>query len=405
MTGAAVAQSVRQGQDFALLERGRYLAVAADCTACHTNPDDGRPFAGGRPIQTPFGTMIAPNITPDQQTGIGGWSDAQFDAALRRGVMPSGARLYPAMPYLYYTRLSAADVRALHAYLETVAPVRHAVAPDQLPFPFDIRFAMKIWDALYFHPGPFKPDPSQSAEWNRGAYLVEGPGHCQACHTPKTFLAADETGRAFQGYTTQGWFAPDITEDARRGLAAWTVADIVDYLKSGHNRLAAASGPMAEEVADSSSRMTLPDLTAIATYLKERTGHGAAPAATPNAPVAAGDARMVAGAAIYQDLCSACHRPDGSGVAYLIPNLARSDAVASRRLDTLLRVVLEGAQSVATTAEPTGPSMPGYRAQLSDAQVAAVLTYIRNSWGHAAAAVSPGEVRQARARLASPGHE
>ncbi|MGH8205804.1 MAG: c-type cytochrome, partial [Steroidobacteraceae bacterium] len=385
---------------FVLIERGRYLTAAADCTACHTNPDDGRPFAGGRPISTPFGTLIAPNITPDLQTGIGSWSDAQFDAAVRGGRMPNGARLYPAMPYIYYTRLSDADVRAIHAYLQTLAPVRHAVSVDRLPFPFNIRFAMRIWDALYFRARRWRPDPSHSALWNRGAYLVEGPGHCEACHTPKNILAADKSGRALRGYATQGWFAPDITDDAQRGLADWTVADIAEYLGSGHNRFAAASGPMAEEVADSSSQMRPADLTAIATYLKTRAGGG-----ERATPLRRDDPMMVAGAAIYQDLCSACHRGDGRGVAFLIPNLAASNAVASRRLDTLLLVVLEGAQSVATAAAPTGPAMPGYRAQLSDVQVAAVLTYIRNSWGHAAAAVSVGQVARARARLASPAQD
>jgi mono/diheme cytochrome c family protein len=394
---AAAARGLHTGQDFALIERGRYLATAADCTACHTDPAGGQPFAGGRPIQTPFGTVLAANITPDIETGIGSWSDTQFDMAVRQGRMPNGQRLYPAMPYVYYARMSRADVSAIRAYLASVAPVHQVVVSDRLPFPFSVRAIMRIWDAWYFRPEQFTPNPARSASWNRGAYLVEGPGHCQACHTPKNVLGGDERRRAFRGYTSQGWFAPNITDDDARGLARWSPADIVAYLKGGHNRLAAASGPMGEEVADASSQMTDADLLAIATYLKDQRGTSAR--AMPMRP---DDPRMAAGAAIYQDLCSACHKADGSGVAYLIPDLAAKGAVDAPDVTTLLRVVLLGTQSVATNAEPTGPSMPGYRWQLSDAQVAAVLTYVRNHWGHAAVAVSPQQVAKLRASLARP---
>lgn len=392
----ASAQRSADGQDFAQIERGRYLAVAADCAACHTDSTQNKPFAGGRSIQTPFGMVVAANITPDRETGIGSWSDAQFDAALRQGKLPDGKRLYPAMPFVYYTRMSQADVLAIRAYLNTVQPVHNAVSSDQLPFPFNIRAGMRVWDALYFTPGEFKPDASKSAAWNRGAYLVEGPGHCGACHTPKTMLGGDEADRELRGYSIQGWFAPNITNDRRRGLAGWSVADIVDYLKKGHNRFAGASGPMSEEVSDSSSRMSGPDLEAMAIYLKDRQGQ------TGEAtPLSASDPMMVAGAAIYSDLCSACHKPDGSGIPYLIPNLAGSASVASREPTTLLRVVLQGADSVATNDEPTAPAMPAFGWQLTDTQVAAVATYIRNNWGHAAAAVTDGDVRSARTSLAA----
>jgi mono/diheme cytochrome c family protein len=300
------------------------------------------------------------------------------------------------MPYVYYTRMTGADVRAIRTYLKSVAPVRHRVVANQLPFPFNIRASLWLWDTLYFTPGEFEPHAGRSAEWNRGAYLVEGPGHCGACHTPKTALGGDESDHAFAGYSLQGWFGPDITNDARLGLGNWTAADLVRYLKSGHNRFAAASGPMAEEVADSSSQMTDADLSAIAVYLKDRAppSAGSPPAATP-----ADDPRMRAGAAIYGDLCSACHKPDGSGVPFLIPNLADSGAVASREPTTLMRVVLRGVRSVGTAPEPTAPAMPEYGSQLTDPQVAAVLTYIRGSWGHAAPAVTEAEVRKARRAL------
>jgi mono/diheme cytochrome c family protein len=393
---AAAAAPAPTEQDFALIERGRYLATAADCGACHTDPASGRPFAGGRPIETPFGTVIAPNITPDPDTGIGSWSDAQFDAALREGKLPDGSRLYPAMPYVYYTRMTRADVLAIRAYLKSVAAVHNSVVSDQLPFPFNIRASLWFWDELYFTPGEFKPRTGQSAEWNRGAYLVEGPGHCGACHTPKTALGGDDAKRALGGYALQGWFSPNLTNDARLGLGHWSSADLIQYLKSGHNRFAAASGPMAEEVADSSSQMTDTDLAAIAAYLKDH-----APASEDTGPSAppAGDPRMTAGAAIYDDLCSACHKPDGTGIPYLIPNLADAGSVAAREPTTLMRVVLRGTRSVATAAEPTAPAMPEYGSQLSDAQIAAVLTYIRGSWGHAAPGVTEAEVRKARTTM------
>jgi mono/diheme cytochrome c family protein len=390
----AAAQSVSNGQDFAQIERGRYLTVAADCAACHTDPNQKQPFAGGRPIETPFGVVISPNITPDLDTGIGAWSDDDFEAALRRGITPDGTRLYPAMPYLYYTKMPHADVLAIRAYLNTLAPVHNEVVTNQLPFPFNIRAGMRFWDALYFTAGEYKPDPSQSAAWNRGAYLVQGPGHCGACHTPKTTLGGDKSAQALRGYSIQGWFAPNITNDERRGIAGWSVGDLVDYLKKGHNRFAAASGPMAEEVSDSSSRMSQADLEAMATYLKNLQGvKGEA------TPLAVNDPMMVAGAAIYDDLCSACHKPDGTGIPYFIPNLAASNSVASREPTTLIRVVLEGAQSVATNEEPTAPAMPSFGWQLTDAQVAAVTTYVSNSWHHAAGAITERQVQEARESL------
>ncbi|MFZ0208435.1 MAG: cytochrome c [Roseiarcus sp.] len=388
------AMSRADGQDFAQIERGRYLTVTADCGSCHTTPG-GAPFAGGRPIETPFGNILAPNITPDAETGIGAWSDADFDAAVRQGKRRDGTLLYPAMPFPSYAKMSRDDVLAIRAYLQTVAPEHDAVVADQLPFPFNIRASMLVWDALYFEQGEFKPDNAKSAAWNRGAFLVEGPGHCGACHTPKTLLGGDEKSQALQGYQIQGWFAPDITNDARRGLGGWSVDDIVAYLRSGHNRIAAATGPMAEEVALSSSRMTEADLAAIATYLKDQ------PARTEAVtPLSSTDPVMVAGGAIYRDVCSGCHAIDGKGVPELFPALASSSSVRSDDPTSLIRVILRGARSVATSTEPTAPGMPAFGWQLDDEQLAAVVTYIRNSWGSSAPGVSADMVRRTRASLA-----
>ena len=308
LIAAARAQTNKVGtnldpQNFGQIERGRYLAIAGDCASCHTVPESNQPFAGGRPIETPFGVVVGANITPDPETGIGAWSDELFVRALREGKGHDGQLLYPAMPYPYYTKLTESDALAIRAYLNTVKPVRNAVVSNKLPFPFDVREGMAAWNALYFKSGEFKPDSAKSAEWNRGAYLVEGLGHCGACHTPKTTLGGDDRGRALQGYVLQGWFAPNITNDNERGLGGWSVADIVAYLKNGHNMTTASTGIMAEEITLSSSHMTDADLTAIATYLKDQPGQ----TASPPAAVSASDPKMVAGGAIYVDECTACH--------------------------------------------------------------------------------------------------
>lgn len=378
-------------QEFTQIQRGRYLAILSDCSSCHTVPGSGHPFAGGRAIETPFGNIVAPNITPDPETGIGSWSDEAFDAAVRHGIRRNGSRLYPAMPYNAYTKMSRDDVLAIRAYLNTITPVRNAVVADTLPFPFNIRAAMRVWDALYFKEGDYRPDPNQSAEWNRGAFLVSGPAHCGACHTPKTFLGGDKTNQYLEGAYLQGWSAPDITNDARLGLGRWSKADIVSYLKSGHNHITAATGPMGEVVTLSTAQMTDPDLNAIATYLKSLPGRTEA-----TSSLSANDPAMVAGGAIYRDQCSACHGLDGKGVAELFPSIADSSMVKSNDPTTSIRIVLRGARSVGTSSQPTAPGMPSYGRQLNDDEVAAVLTYMRNNWGSAATPVTSEQVSKVR---------
>jgi mono/diheme cytochrome c family protein len=382
-------------QEFTQIERGRYLSILSDCTSCHTVPDSGQPFAGGRAIETPFGNIVAPNITPDPETGIGAWSDEQFDAAVRHGVGRDGSKLYPAMPYNAYTKMSRDDVLAIRAYLNTMTPVRNAVTANTLPFPFNIRASLGVWNALYFKDGEYRPNPTQSAEWNRGAFLVDGPAHCGACHTPKTALGGDKVDRYLRGTYLQGWSAPDLTGDARLGLGRWSEEDVVAYLKSGHNRVTAATGPMGEVVALSTAKMTDPDLAAIALYLKSLPGRSQAPSALP-----ADDAAMVAGAAIYRDQCSACHGLEGKGVNELFPSISDSSMVRSDDPTTSIRLILRGARSIQTRSQETGPGMPSYGRQLDDAEVAAVLTYIRNSWGGAAASVTPMEVSKVRSDTA-----
>jgi mono/diheme cytochrome c family protein len=386
-------------QDFTKVQRGRYLATVADCAACHTDPDQGRPFAGGRAIETPFGNVVSANITPDGETGIGNWSDAQFENAVRHGIRSDGSRLYPAMPYTYYTKMSHDDVSAIRAYLATVPAVKNKIVSDQLPFPLNIRLGMRAWNLLFFDAGPFKPQPDKSEKWNRGAYLVTGPAHCGACHTPKNVLGGDKTSEALRGSWIQGWFAPNLTNDTEKGLGAWSAADIVTFLKTGHNHITTATGPMGEVIAISTQHFTQSDLEAMATYLKDVGGNND----KTRTALASDDPHMQAGQAIYRDVCSACHALDGKGVASLFPSLAQSPVVRSDDPSSAIRVVLRGARSVTTKAEPTGPGMPSFAWQLKDDQVAAVLTYIRNSWGSAAPAVSADQVHDARDSLSARG--
>jgi mono/diheme cytochrome c family protein len=290
--------------------------------------------------------------------------------------------------------MSRADVLAIRAYLKTVAPVQNQVVANTLPFPFNIRTAMRAWDALFFTDGEFKPDPQKSPEWNRGAYLVQGPAHCGACHTPKNFLGGDKMSEFLRGGSLQGWFAPDITNGPTTGLGSWSISEIVAYLHSGHNLAGGAVGPMAEEIAQSSSQMREDDLTAIATYLKSLPGRNEAVA-----QVDPHDPAMRAGEAIYRDVCSACHGIDRKGVPQLFPSLVDSPAVRAADPITLIRLVLRGARSVATDKEPTAPGMPSFGWQLDDAKVAAVLTYIRNVDKRAAPAVTAEAVKKARRSL------
>jgi mono/diheme cytochrome c family protein len=396
-TGIAYAATVTKdetahnGQAYDEIARGRYLAILGDCAACHNDPG-GKPYAGGEPIDTPFGIVASANITPDLETGIGGWSDDDFVTALQQGKGKGDVHLYPAMPYPYFAKMSRDQILAIRASLDTLEPVHQEVRTDDLPFPFKYRVGMVFWNALFFDRTPFEPSADKSAVWNRGAFIVEGPGHCAACHTPKNFLGGDETRDELQGATLQGWFASDLTSDQRGGMADWSPDDIVAYLKTGRNQHAAATGTMADVIRDSTARMRDSDLQAIATYLNDL----AAPQKPAAQPVATSDPAMRAGQAIYVDNCEACHAANGAGVPNLIPPLKDSPVVQSLDPTTLARVVLHGTQNVATAQAPTGPSMPAMGWKLTDQQAAAVLTYVRNSWSNAAPAVDAGAVSKLR---------
>jgi mono/diheme cytochrome c family protein len=372
------------------IARGKALTEAADCAGCHT-ADPAKPFAGGKRIDTPFGAIYSPNLTPDRDTGIGAWSDGDFYRALHVGVAPDGSRYYPAFPYLNFTKLVRDDVLAIRAFLATLAPIRNSPPLPRLRWPLNYRVVMRVWNFLFFRPGIFQPNQQKSPEWNRGGYLVEGAAHCGACHTPKNLFGADRRGRAFSGGMVQGWFAPRLDNAPRSGLHSWSVADIVEYLQSGRNGRSHAGGPMAEVVVGSTSKFGDADVHAIAVYLKDL------PAGMPEpAVVAPPPAQMSAGAAIYAHACIACHEADGSGAPRIYPPLPGNANLQSADPSSTLRIILDGAQTVTTPRAPNTGSMPAYRDKLSDSEIADVANYIRNSWGNAAPLVTPPEVKKAR---------
>ncbi|HVW55270.1 MAG TPA: cytochrome c [Rhizobiaceae bacterium] len=395
LLAALATPAVAGPQEFDHINAGYYQSILGDCQGCHTRPG-GEPYAGGEPLETPFGKIVPPNITPDKETGIGNWTEAEFRSAMKEGIGKGGEHLYPAMPYPAYSKMTDGDIANLWAYMQTLKPVHRAVRANLLPFPFNIRLVMKGWNWINFKPQPFKADPSKSDEWNRGAYIVTGAGHCGTCHTPKTTLGADKDSEALMGASLAGWFAPNITNDKRLGIGNWSQDDIVAYLKTGRNAHSVASGPMAEAVENSTSRMSDADLKAIAVYLS---GHAPSSQTAQPSPVSVSDPHMKAGQAIYQANCSACHSGDGKGEGQLFPPLAGNSIVMQSDAETLAHVTLAGTQAAYTKEAPTAPAMPSFAWRLDDQEVADVLTYVRNSWGNAAAPVAADAVRKVRAAL------
>jgi mono/diheme cytochrome c family protein len=387
---SAVASTALAEPSPELIAYGKALVEAGDCAGCHT-ADPAKPFAGGKRIDTPFGAIYAPNLTPDGETGIGAWTDDNFTRAVRTGTGPDGSLYYPAFPYPYFTRMTKDDTLAIRAYLGTLAPVVSRNKPPELNWPLGYRRLMRAWNWLFFKPGLFEPDQSKSAAWNRGGYLVTGLGHCGACHTPKNYFGADKTAQALSGSEIGGWFAPRLDGAVRTGLQSWSAQDIVEYLQSGRNARSHAGGPMAEVIVNSTSKMSDADVRAIAAYLKDLPPVRRETKVTPP-----DEAEMNAGQAVYAKLCVACHESDGSGAPRIYPPLPANALLQSINPSSTLRVILDGAHTVTTPRAPNTGEMPGYAKQLSDEQIAAVTNYIRNSWGNAAPLVTPAQVAKAR---------
>ncbi len=382
-------------RDPGVIERGRYLVAAGDCVGCHTVAG-GEPFAGGREVQTPFGAITGPNLTPDESTGLGRWSADDFWNALHLGRRPDGALLYPAFPYPNYTRIRRADADAMFAFLRSLPAVRRPTPAPALRFPFDQRPLLHVWRALYFRPGVHRDDPVRDARWNRGAYLVQGLGHCSACHTERNLLGAERSGLDLAGalIPVLRWYAPPLRGDGVGGGGSWDPADLAALLQSGVSMRSAVSGPMAEVVARSLQHLSGDDIAAMVSYLASLPGDAPAPQAGP-APASA-IAPPGAGERIYRDHCADCHGIGGEGKPPAYPPLVRNPSVSAPVAVNAIRMVLHGGFPPSTRLNPRPYGMPPFGQALSDAEVAAVVGYIRGAWGNAGSSVSPNEVAAGR---------
>jgi mono/diheme cytochrome c family protein len=369
-------------------KNGEYLALAGDCISCHTAPG-GKPYAGGLKMQTPFGFLLSPNITPDVETGIGSWSKDDFARALHDGVNKKGQDLYPAMPFTSYTKVTRADVDAIYDYLRTVKPVSNAVKVNQLDFPFNIRTSMLVWRELFFKPGFFKPDPKQSDVWNRGAYLVEGLEHCSECHSPRNLMGAIKPSKEFTGAAIDGWYALNLTSAPITGLGSWSPQDIANYLKTGKNPgKTTAFGPMEEVVHNSTRHLTDADLIAMATYLKSLPAKSSLMADQRKL-----DTNKVEGARLYIDNCSGCHQSSGRGIVNIIPPLDGNPAILAPDGADIIKVVIRG-----INARNGYIPMPGFASRLTDDEIATIANYVRTSWDNSASAnVTAAQVKKVRA--------
>jgi mono/diheme cytochrome c family protein len=385
------------------IEQGRYLALAGNCMACHTTRG-GTPFAGGRRIDTPFGGVYSSNLTPDPETGLGRWTAQDFWQALHLGRSKDGRLLTPAFPYNHTSVITREDSDAIFAWLNTQAPVVQAQPAHTLVWPVGTQAALAVWRSLFFEPSPFQADHKQSAEWNRGAYLVQGLGHCAACHSPRNALGASGSVSDLSGglMPVVNWYAPDLTRDAESGMASTPLPEIVRLLRTGASATAQTNGPMGEVVQHSLQHLNTADLQAMAVYLQSRAQ--TAPPTASDAPKPARISLQVAtqGAKVYERQCLQCHGEQGEGVkttsgevAY--PALAGNRAVLLKDPTNLVQLVLYGGYGPATAGHPRPFGMPPAVLELDDRDIAAVLTHLRTRWGNQASEVTPLQVNRIRA--------
>lgn len=382
----------------ASMSNGQYLVQAGNCLSCHTTRG-GAPYAGGRQIVTPFGTLFSPNITPERDTGIGQWSAEDFWRALHEGRSRDGSLLYPAFPYPNYTKVRREDSDAMYTYLMSLAPVRQPNRPHEMRFPYDKRALLAGWRAIYFKEGVYQDDPKQSPQWNRGAYLVEGLGHCNACHATRNAWGAVRQDQPAGGglIPILNWYAPSLTSNRETGLGDWEVKDIVALLKTGVSPRGAVFGPMAEVVHDSLQHLGEADLAAMATYLKsQREADEPSGEARIRVTKEQGERLIKNGARVYEDRCAACHQAKGEGVPRVYPPLAGNEAILMRNPVNAVRMVLNGGFPPSTRGNPRPYGMPPFAHVLSDDEVASAVSYIRASWGNDASPVSPVEVAGVR---------
>lgn len=377
---------------------GQYLARASDCVACHTKPE-AEIFSGSRPMPTPFGTLYSPNITQDPEFGIGKWTADQFYQIMHTGRSPDGGLIYPAMPFAAYTKMTRADCDAIFAYLKTIPPIHRPSHDQDLRFPYDNRSLLLGWRTLFFQEGEYQPDPTKSEEWNRGAYLVQGPGHCSMCHSPINALGGSSELQAFQGglIPMQNWYAPSLTSNLEAGLGEWSIKDITDLLRTGVSDRGAVYGPMADVVYNSLQYLSDADVQAMAVYLKSL-GQGQAPAGPgPVTSQAEGSLLIRLGHDIYQGQCAVCHGAEGKGKLPAFPPLAGNPSIEMASAVNPIRMVLNGGYPPGTDGNPKPYGMPPFAQALSDDEVAAVVTFIRVSWGNHGEPVSARQANELRA--------
>jgi mono/diheme cytochrome c family protein len=379
------------------LEQGRYLATIGNCRTCHT-AKDGKAFAGGVKFHTPFGVLYSTNITTDRETGIGSWSFANFYHAMKTGVRPDGAHLYPAFPYTSFAKLSDADIGSLYLYVKSLEPVHAQAATNELKFPYNLRFGLRAWNKLFHDSNPYANQPEQSAEWNRGAYLVTSVGHCGACHTPRNFLGAERKDQALSGGLLDDevrpgkyrqWSAVNLTSD-KTGLGGWSTASITTYLEQGECEHAVVHGPMNEVVMSSTRHLTDEDARAIATYLK------ALPANTRRGGSRSNTQQLAAGETTYTVHCGTCHLPTGLGDEVLGVTLAGNAIVQAADPSSLINVILYGPHLPPPPFVADRTRMKPFGKRLSDEEIANVATYVRASFGNEAGAVSERQVARQR---------
>lgn len=374
-----------------LIQRGEYLARAGNCIACHTAPGEA-PYAGGRRIPTPFGDVFTSNLTPHEETGIGRWSTADFWRAMHYGKAPDGRRLYPAFPYTSYTHVTREDTDAIFAFLQSLEPIAKARSAHAVRFPYGTELAQRVWRALYFRPGQPPEDQSRSAQWQRGAYLVEGLGHCAECHTPRTELGGSRSSAAYAGgpIPAAGWDAPPLAFDGK--LSDAEAADLAELLKRGTSRRSVTTGPMAEVVLHSLQHLERSDLEAIVAYLGALPRTEAVHTRTSGRP--AGNQLMWDGKSIYDEHCAECHGADGAGRPYVYPALAGNSLVNAPGANNALQTVLFGGFAPSTAAHPRPYGMPAYSQRLSSTEIAAVLSYVRSAWGNSGSPVGADAVER-----------
>jgi mono/diheme cytochrome c family protein len=379
--------------DAATVERGAYLARAGNCMACHTERG-GDAYAGGRAIDTPFGTVYASNLTPDPATGLGRWSAAAFRRALHDGRSRDGRLLYPVFPYTHTTLVSDRDSDALYVFLRSLPAVQKTTPEHVLRFPVNTQAALAGWRVLYFESARFQPVTNQSAEWNRGAYLARGLAHCSACHSARDALGGSSMGQRWgAGLMPDGhWLAPSLRASAQAGVADWSVESIADLLQHGRNDSATVMGPMAEVVSAGTQHLEREDLLAMAVFLKDL---AADPAPLPVFE-SADAAQMVLGEKLYGQQCADCHGAAGQGAAGAYPALAGNRAVAMASHVNAVQAILAGGFAPATPGNAKPYGMPPFRTLMNDAEIAAVASFVRQSWGNRASAVRPQEVQRLR---------